>query len=189
MILAALNVLRSYVHEKFPQYLPDMTIVKSLPEKIIIMIMVIFASLYLVVIMLILPKWYSSLRYVIGNGKITAYAGLITRTYSIMRISSIQHASVVSTPLSKYTSFNFITLSALGGNIMMLFLSDEDCKEILKLIRDYKSPVHQPYTVPDERPSFDGYDLELPERTDDDRQTSMFDTATQLSFYDIDERP
>ncbi|MBQ7990741.1 MAG: hypothetical protein IJ080_04690 [Oscillospiraceae bacterium] len=187
IILLALNVLRLYVREKFPQYLPDMTIVKSLPEKIIIIFMAVFAALYLVVIIFVLPKWYSSLKYVIDNGKITSYAGIFTRTYTIMRISSIQHAAIVSTPLSKYTSFNFISLNALGGNIIMLFLSDKDCHKILTLIREYRFSDSRIKTY-SQKPaySFDGYDVDIQDRDDEDRwQTSMFDSASQLSLDDI----
>lgn len=38
VIIFALNILRQYVKEKFPQYLPDTT---SLPEKLIIVLMII----------------------------------------------------------------------------------------------------------------------------------------------------
>ena len=199
IILAALNVLRSYVHDKYPQYLPDMTIVKSLPEKVIGIIMIVLAALYLITIIIILPLWYGTLRYVIDKGKIISYTGLISRTYSIMRISSIQHATVLSTPLSKFTSFNFISLNALGGNILMFFLSDEDCRKVLQMIKEYRFPEEKQRSAAKEAEpiipadfkygtlSFDGYytvDSDIFTQ-DDSMQMSMFDSGSQLSFDSI----
>ena len=109
IILIALNILRLYIRDKYPQYLPDMTIVKSVPEKVITAVMIVLAAVYLVFIVVILPKWYKTFKYVVNNGKITSYSGLFSRTYRIMRISSIQHASFWSMPFSKYTCFNFIS--------------------------------------------------------------------------------
>ena len=202
VILLILNVLRLYVREKYPQYLPDMTIVKSLPEKVISALMIVLAAVYLVFIVIILPIWYKTFKYVINNGKITSYSGLFSRSYRIMRISSIQHASVLSMPMSKYTSFNFISLNALGGNMLMLFLSDKDCMEILKLVGNYCPDTDTAeaaddfdddisvYTGKYNELAFDSDEAEYiyrsPGFSDDERlQVSFFDSeSSQLSFYD-----
>ena len=97
--------------------------------------MIIAAAVYVVFIVILLPMWYKSLRYVINEREIISYSGIFSRTYRIMKLSSVQHAVRVSAPLSGYTGFNFIILKALGGNMPILFLSDKDCGEILELFR------------------------------------------------------
>lgn len=130
VIIFALNILRQYVKEKFPQYLPDTT---SLPEKLIIVLMIIFAAIYVVFIVIFLPMWYKTIRYIMKDNEIISCSGLISKTYRIMKLSAIQHASRISLPFSKYTCFNFISLNALGGSMLLMFLSAGDCREILDI--------------------------------------------------------
>ena len=199
IILIALNILRLYIRDKYPQYLPDMTIVKSVPEKVITAVMIVLAAVYFVFIVVLLPKWYKTFKYVVNNGKITSYSGLFSRTYRLMRISSIQHASFWSMPFSKYTCFNFISLNALGGNMIMMFLSDKDCMEVLKLIDRYSTPPEEAKTEDDfddeyiytgkyNDLAFDSEEAEnryLSDDHSDKVQVSFFDgDGVQLSFYD-----
>ena len=132
VLLVLLNILRLYAMDKFPQYMPD---TQALPVRVISALMIIFAAIYVVFIVILLPMWYKSIRYVITDDEIISYTGIFTRTYRIMKISSVQHAVRVSLPLSKYTGFNFIFLNALGSNMPILFLSDKDCVDILELFR------------------------------------------------------
>lgn len=135
IIIAALNVVRLYVSDKFPAYMPDMTTVrKSLPEKVLIALMLIFLALYVVFILILLPMWYKTIKYVIKDKEIISYTGLFSRTYRIMKLSAIQHASRISMPAAKVTCFNFIAVNALGGRMVLMFLSDRDCKEIMGII-------------------------------------------------------
>lgn len=105
VLLVLLNILRLYAMDKFPQYMPD---TQALPVRVISALMIIFAAIYVVFIVILLPMWYKSIRYVITDDEIISYTGIFTRTYRIMKISSVQHAVRVSLPLSKYTGFNFI---------------------------------------------------------------------------------
>lgn len=150
VIIFALNILRQYVKEKFPQYLPDTT---SLPEKLIIVLMIIFAAIYVVFIVIFLPMWYKTIRYIMKDNEIISCSGLISKTYRIMKLSAIQHASRISLPFSKYTCFNFISLNALGGSMLLMFLSAGDCREIMDIFErsiapksNRKQPVQQPAT-------------------------------------------
>ncbi len=199
LIIVLLNILRMYIADKFPQYLPDMTRVRSLPEKVIMAVMMLFAVIYLVFIILILPMWYKRFKYVIYDNRIVSYSGLFSRTYCIMRLDAIQHATLLSTPFSKYTSFNFIRLSALGGNIIMFFLSDSDCQKIMDTIDKFtaermnapekqrrKSPAVKPTAQsvseqPEKYEETDGGQLTLPEIADiikhEMSQLAFFDTA------------
>ncbi|MBQ5332070.1 MAG: PH domain-containing protein [Oscillospiraceae bacterium] len=132
LLLVLLNILRLYAKDKFPQYMPD---TPAMPVRVISALMIIAAAVYVVFIVILLPMWYKSLRYVINEREIISYSGIFSRTYRIMKLSSVQHAVRVSAPLSGYTGFNFIILKALGGNMPILFLSDKDCGEILELFR------------------------------------------------------
>lgn len=132
VILIALNILRAYIGDKFPQYLPDMTVVKSLPEKLIIALMIVFASVYIIFIVILLPMWYKTIKYTVTEHEIVASSGLFSRTKRIMKLSSVQNASRISFPRSDITCFNFISLNALGGRIVLMFLSDSDCAEIME---------------------------------------------------------
>ncbi len=132
LLLAVLNILRLYAMDKFPQYMPD---VPALPVRVINVLMIILAAVYVVFILILLPMWYKSIRYVVNDNEIISYSGIISRTYRIMKLSSVQHAVRVSLPFSGRTGFNLITLKALGGNMPVMFLSDKDCGEILELFR------------------------------------------------------
>ena len=132
VLLVLLNILRLYAMDKFPQYMPN---TQALPVRVISALMIIFAAVYVVFIVILLPMWYKSIRYVINYDEIISYTGIFTRTYRIMKISSVQHAVRVSLPLSRYTGFNFIILNALGSNMPVLFLSDKDCTDIMELFQ------------------------------------------------------
>lgn len=135
VIIAALNILRLYVSEKFPAYMPDMdTVRRSLPERVLIALMLTLLALYVIFIMILLPMWYKTIRYVINNKEIISRTGLFSRTYRIMKLSAIQHASRISMPMANVTCFNFISVNALGGRMVLMFLSDKDCKEIMEMI-------------------------------------------------------
>ncbi len=137
IILAALGILRGYVKEKFPQYIPDTSII---PEKIISAVMAILAAVYVVFIVILLPMWYKTIRYTVKDGEIISRSGLFSRTYRIMKLSAVQHASKISMPLSKITCFNFISLNAMGGSMLMMFLSEKDCAQIIALFNVKEVP-------------------------------------------------
>lgn len=137
VIIFALNILRQYVKEKFPQYLPDTA---SLPEKLIIVLMIVFAAVYVVFIVIFLPMWYKTIRYIMKDNEIISCSGLISKTYRIMKLTAVQHASRISLPFSKYTCFNFISLNALGGSMLLMFLSEKDCREIMDIFEHSIAP-------------------------------------------------
>lgn len=130
VILAALNILRGYVKEKFPQYIPDTSII---PERLVTAVMIALAAVYVVFIVILLPMWYKTIRYTVKDGEIIARSGLFSRTYRIMKLSAVQHASKLSLPLSDITCFNFISLNAMGGSMIMMFLSEKDCIQIMAM--------------------------------------------------------
>lgn len=51
-----------------------------------------------------------------------------------MKTEAVQYISLIMTPFSKYTGFNFVVLHALGGTIFLPFLSKSDAEEISRHI-------------------------------------------------------
>lgn len=193
VLLVLLNILRLYAMDKFPQYMPD---TQALPVRVISALMIIFAAIYVVFIVILLPMWYKSIRYVITDDEIISYTGIFTRTYRIMKISSVQHAVRVSLPLSKYTGFNFIFLNALGSNMPILFLSDRDCTEILELFRKHCEDKPKPKAEKPTGKYFVEYSSAESGYVYSDSSQILtsgeisdiaenFDNVTQLSFEDL----
>ncbi|MCM1578983.1 MAG: PH domain-containing protein [Ruminococcus sp.] len=83
--------------------------------------------------MILLPMWYKSFRYTVSDKEIISSSGIFSRTFRIMKLSAVQHVSRISLPFSEITCFNFVSVNALGGRLVMMFLSDKDCKEIMKM--------------------------------------------------------
>lgn len=108
---------------------------RSLPETIIYTAIIVFIAAYVIFAVIFLRLWHRSLQYTITSTEIISHSGFLTRTRQIMKLSAIQYFTGISLPLSALSSFNFIIVSALGGSMAMLFLSDEDYREITELLR------------------------------------------------------
>lgn len=136
--MIALNILRLYAEEKFPQYIPENLTVSTapLPQEVIAVIMIAVAVLYVLFIIILLPMWYRSFKYVINDKEIISCSGIFSRTFRIMKLSAVQHVSRISLPLSEITCFNFISVNALGGRLYFMFLSGRDCTELMKFFRE-----------------------------------------------------
>lgn len=136
--VAAIIVLLKYILEKIEIMYPQLfEKEKSLPEIIIYSIIIAFLVFYLLFALIFLRLWHKSLVYTVTDSEILSESGFFVHTQNVMKLSSIQFVTGISLPFSKISSFNFITAGALGGTLMMMFLSDEDYKEIL----DYLNTV------------------------------------------------
>lgn len=133
--MAALNILRLYAEEKFPQYIPENITAAPLPQEVIAVIMIIVAVLYVVFIIILLPMWYKSFKYVVNDREIVSCSGIFSRTFRIMKLSAVQHVSRISLPFSDITCFNFVSVNALGGRLVFMFLSTKDCTELMNMFR------------------------------------------------------
>lgn len=133
--VAAIIVLLKYILEKLEIMYPELFLKeKSLPEIIIYTIIIAFIVFYLLFTAIFLRLWHKSLVYTVTSSEILSESGFFARTKNVMKLSSIQFVTGVSLPFSKISSFNFITLGALGGTMVMMFLSDEDYAEILDIL-------------------------------------------------------
>ncbi len=95
---------------------------------------IIFWLSYILVLLIAFPIYFKRTTYCISSSEVSKQSGIIYLTRQLMRTKSIQYYTLFSTPLSKYTGFNFIIFNALGGRVIFLFLSDNDASEITSTI-------------------------------------------------------
>ncbi|MDE7293367.1 MAG: PH domain-containing protein [Oscillospiraceae bacterium] len=142
--MIALNVLRLYLVDRFGPYINEISglpitapaePVMPFSAKVVSAIMIIVAALYVIFIVILLPMWYKSFKFVVNEKEIISYSGIFSRTFRIMKLSAVQHVSRISLPLSRITCFNFVSVNALGGRLVFMFLSEKDCAEIMKMFR------------------------------------------------------
>lgn len=107
----------------------------SIPKIIIYTVIIVFFAAYVIFAVIFLRLWHKSLEYTITSSEIISRSGFMTKTQKIMKLSAIQYFTGISMPMSALSSFNFIIVSALGGTMALLFLSDEDYSEIAELLR------------------------------------------------------
>ncbi len=102
-------------------------------EKIIMICGFFILSVCVVIIFIYLPMYFTNLKYTATDKEIIRTAGVIFKTHQSVRYSSIQYTSVIKTFFSGYTGFNFIIFFVFGGRCSLMFLSQKDTDEILKL--------------------------------------------------------
>ena len=95
---------------------------------------VLFWTFYIVVLLIAMPIYFAKTNYYISTNEVAKQSGIIYFTRQLMRTDSIQYMTYFSTPLSKYTGFNFLVFNALGGKVVFLFLSKKDSDEISSTI-------------------------------------------------------
>ena len=142
LAVAAVVILLRYILNKIEIMYPALfEQERALPEVIIHTLMIFFVAVYVVFALIILRFWHRSLKYTLTDTAIISDAGFIVRSHQIMKYSAVQYVSRVSMPLSRISSFNFVIVSALGGRLLMMFLSDSDAEEIIEFIRsEIKEP-------------------------------------------------
>ena len=132
-IIIGLKYLLDYLEERFPDYfsLPKITV----PEIIIWAVVILLLTAYVLFLLIILPLWYRSVSYSVSADEIIIKTGLFIKNTCYVKMSSVQYTTAISMPLSEYTSFNFLMISAYGGRLVCFFLSSSDMAEINKKIQ------------------------------------------------------
>ena len=92
------------------------------------------AAVYVLVGIVWLPLYFSRTCYIVSSQEVIRSAGFFLRVRQLMKISAIQYATLVTTPFSRVTGLNFVVVNALGGNLLLLFLSRQDAEEILRTL-------------------------------------------------------
>lgn len=135
---AAVILLLNYVLQKLEIMYPQLFLrERALPEIIIYSAIGVFAAAYIIFALIFLRIWQKTLSYALTPDCIISDTGFFVRTRQIMKYSSVQYVSLVSMPFSRISSFNFVIVSALGGRLIMMFLSDSDAKAVVELIQTH----------------------------------------------------
>ncbi|MGN0552991.1 MAG: PH domain-containing protein [Oscillospiraceae bacterium] len=123
-----------YILEK--QY-PDYFAIEgnTVAELIIWSLMILFAAIYIVYILIILPLWYNNARYYVTDKDIIARTGVLVKNVQYMKLSAVQYTTKISAPLGRRSGFNFIIFNGYGGRLIFTFLSQKDSEEIVKIVR------------------------------------------------------
>lgn len=108
-------------------------------QMLMMIVFAIFALAFVVAVFVYMPLYFKHTAFYVGENSIKRLSGAFMLTSQMMKIKSVQYVSRVKLPFSKLTALNFIIVSALGGKIVLAFLSDEDSGEIEDSIRRYIS--------------------------------------------------
>lgn len=84
--------------------------------------------------MIFLPLYFKNTVYHVSKEDVIKYSGFFIKSQQYMKVSSVQYVTKLFTPFSKYTGFNFLKLNALGGDIVLLFLTKADAEAISSVI-------------------------------------------------------
>ena len=97
---------------------------------VLVIAVVLIASLEMFVH---LPLYFASIKYTATNTEITKSSGVFIKVHQSVRYFSIQYTTVISSPFSHYTGFNFIIFFVYGGQLRLLFLKRSDAMEIIAM--------------------------------------------------------
>ncbi len=104
-------------------------------EFLLFIVIIFIVTISIFVIFVYFPLYFSSLAYETTSTEVIKHSGVIVRSHQAIRFDSIQYTTVVSSPLSQYTGFNFVIFFIYGGQLRLDFLSRQDTIEILKSTR------------------------------------------------------
>lgn len=90
----------------------------------------VLAVLYLAVGIIWLPLYFSRACYMVSSREVIRCSGFFFQVKQFMKVEAIQYVTLVKTPFSRLTGLNFVIINALGGNLLLLFLSRGDAEEI-----------------------------------------------------------
>lgn len=83
-------------------------------------------------IFIYLPLYFRALSFESDENGITKHSGVIFKSHQSVRYSTVQYTTVINAPFSKYTGINIVILFAYGGQLRLMFLSEEDALHVLK---------------------------------------------------------
>ena len=104
-------------------------------EFLLFIVIIFIVTISIFVMFVYFPLYFSSLAYETTSTEVIKHSGVIVRSHQAIRFDSIQYTTVVCSPLSQYTGFNFVIFFIYGGQLRLDFLSRQDTIEILKSTR------------------------------------------------------
>lgn len=90
------------------------------------------ASAAIFAMFIYLPLYFSSLSFDTTDTEITKHSGVYFKSHQSVLYSTVQYTTVVTTPFSQYTGLNFVVFYVYGGQLRLLFLTQEDALYILR---------------------------------------------------------
>lgn len=136
VLLIVIGIVLKYVlyiaEMKFPEYF---SLKINATETAVICIAGIFALIYILYILILLPLWYNNARYYVTDRDVIAQTGVLVKNKQYMKLSAIQYTTCISAPLGGKSGFNFIIFNGYGGRLIFTFLSKKDADEIIRLIQ------------------------------------------------------
>lgn len=109
-------------------------------------VMGVFCFAALFAVMILLPIIFAKSYYTVSNDEIQKLSGMFFVRRQFMKMSSVQYITTVITPFSSLTGLNFIIVNALGGQLILWFLSKKDALDISaslnRSIRMSRSAAH-----------------------------------------------
>ena len=91
------------------------------------------AGLSLLITLIYLPLFFSTIVYTVSDTEITCSSGVFIKYHQSVKIRSVQYTTTISTPLSGITGLNFLIFFVYGGRMQLYFLSKRDLSEILSV--------------------------------------------------------
>lgn len=101
-------------------------------DKIVLIIVISAVSIACFEMFIHLPLYFSSIKYSTTETEVVKSSGVFIKVHQSVRFSSIQYTTIIKSPLSKHTGFNFIIFFVYGGQLRLLFLKKADADEIIK---------------------------------------------------------
>lgn len=93
-------------------------------------VMGVFCFVALFAALILLPIIFAKSFYTVTDDEIQKLSGMFFVRRQFMKTSSVQYITTVITPFSSLTGLNFIIINALGGQLILWFLSKKDALEI-----------------------------------------------------------
>lgn len=92
----------------------------------------LFGLAYLLIGIIWLPLYFARASYIVSSQEVIRNTGFFFRIRQTMKVSAIQYVTLIITPFSSVTGFNFVIINALGGNLLLFYLSKTDAEEIVR---------------------------------------------------------
>ena len=92
--------------------------------------MLIIIILTFLVLMIVVPLFFSQSRYSVSRNEIICKTGVFIFKRQFMKMSSVRSFTSIVTPLSGATGLNFLIIHSLGSQMVLLFLNKKDLLEI-----------------------------------------------------------
>lgn len=80
--------------------------------------------------MILVPMYFRRTVIYVSGAEITVHSGLMFLRRDHIKTSAVQYVTFITLPLSGISGFNFITIRAMGGSLLLPFLRIQDANEI-----------------------------------------------------------